>query len=30
MDWSNTGYSHVVGVNVVHQTNVDNELGSST
>lgn len=28
MDWSNTGYSHVVGVNVVHQTNVDNELGS--
>lgn len=28
MDWTNTGYSYSIGVNVVHQTNVDNTLGS--
>ena len=28
MDWTDTGYSYSIGVNVVHQTNVDNTLGS--
>lgn len=28
MDWTDTGYSYGIGVNVVHQTNVNNTLGS--
>lgn len=28
MDWTDTGYSYDVGVTVVHQTNVNNTLGS--
>lgn len=28
MDWKNTGYPYDIGVNVVHQTNVNSKLGS--
>jgi len=28
MDWKNTGYQYDIGVNVIHQTNVNDKLGS--